>query len=40
MMEISNNDCSECENVEISDVLGQNLPGWQIYPSTESPGGN
>ena len=26
------------KNAEISDELGENLSGWQIYPSTESPG--
>ena len=29
--------CSECEKIW-SDKVGQNLPGWQIHHSTESPG--
>ena len=38
MKESSNNDFVEnMKNFEISDELGQNLSGWQIYPSTESP---
>ena len=38
MKESSNNDCFvNVKNFETSDELGQNLSGWQIYPSTESP---
>ena len=34
----SNNDCVvDVKNFEISDKLGQNLSGWQIYLRTESP---
>ena len=36
--ESSNNDCVvNVKNFELSDDLGQNLSGSQIYPSTESP---
>ena len=39
MKENSNKDCVvNVKNAEISDELGENLSGWQIYPSTESPG--
>ena len=39
MKENSNKDCVvNVKNVEISDELGENLTGWQIYLSTESPG--
>ena len=38
MKESSNNDyVVNVKNFEISDELGQNLSGWQIYPKTESP---
>ena len=38
MKENSNNDCVvRVKHFEICDKLGQNLSGWQIYPSTESP---
>ena len=38
MKESSNNECVvNAKNFEINDELGQNLSGWQIYPSTESP---
>ena len=38
MKESSNNDCFvNVEKFETSDELGQNLSGWQICPSTESP---
>ena len=37
MKENSNNDrVVNVKNFEICDELGQNLSGWQIYPSTES----
>ena len=33
--ENSNNDCVvNVKNLRISNELGQNLSGWQIYPST------
>ena len=38
IQESSNNDCVvNLKNFEISDELGQNFSGSQIYPSTESP---
>ena len=38
MKENSNNDCVvNVKHFEICYELGQNLSGWQIYPSTESP---
>ena len=39
MKENSNKDCVvNVKNIEISDELGQNLSGRQIYPSTKSLG--
>ena len=39
LKENSNNDSAvNVKNVEVTDEISQNLSGWQIYPSTESPG--